>query len=157
MKILYLIIHCSDGHWGEVSYLNRVGLERGFRKVSYQKIICNAFPSYLSWKFKKPVEVYDGKIQQGRADDEIGAHCVGYNSISIGICLVGKLDEYPPTARQWEALVDACVRLCQRHSIPVNNILGHRETPSGAAGHKTCPGGKVDMTKLRAEVAARLA
>ncbi|QPI17196.1 endolysin [Pectobacterium phage phiPccP-1] len=36
----------------------------------------------------------DGTIEEGREVGSVGAHVEGYNSTSVGICLVGGVDEY---------------------------------------------------------------
>jgi hypothetical protein len=79
----------------------------------------------------------DGSVEWGRPFKEIGAHCKGRNIYSIGICMVGGLnDEGDPdcnfTFRQYEALEDE-IRWCRElyGDIPVH---GHREYAD-----KACP------------------
>lgn len=153
----YLIIHCSVSDFGDVPTIRKWHTDpppagRGWNDIGYHKILLNGH--------LKSKDTYnpalDGKIQQGRADDVAGAHCPGYNSRSLGICLIGMLDDHAPTDKQWAVLVDACVRLCQRYDIHHSDILGHRETPSGKKQGKSCPGRKVDMNHLRKLVAEKL-
>lgn len=33
----------------------------------------------------------DGRVERGRPESEIGAHCLGHNARSIGVCYVGGL------------------------------------------------------------------
>lgn len=35
----------------------------------------------------------DGKIEKGRPESEVGAHCLGQNLHSIGVCYVGGRDK----------------------------------------------------------------
>lgn len=151
----FLIIHESDSDFGDVATIRRwhMAPPRCWRDIAYQKVIlCGKRAS------KDPYDAaLDGLIEQGRADKEIGAHCIGYNSKSIGICVVGVLDDHAMSQRQWESLCDACIRLCRRYSIPAENILGHRETASGKAEGKSCPGKFTVMSVLRALVKAQLA
>ena len=71
----YIIIHCSatppsmDVGAKEIDKWHR---QRGWRKIGYHYVITR-----------------DGDIQEGRELDEIGAHCRGLNSTSVGVCLVG--------------------------------------------------------------------
>lgn len=76
----------------------------------------------------------DGTIQSGRQVSEVGAHCQGLNSTSIGICMCGtdRFSKY-----QWEAL-SHLVGLLQNTYVGVT-ILGHYQTPTGANQGKKCP------------------
>lgn len=69
----------------------------------------------------------DGKVYQGREDNEIGAHCKGLNDISIGICLRGNFNETLPTKEQEKALGELLVKLQEKHNIDVKNIFPHRK------------------------------
>jgi hypothetical protein len=46
----------------------------------------------------------DGMVIQTREHDEVGAHCIGQNSRSIGICIVGNFNNYEPTVAQVTAV-----------------------------------------------------
>lgn len=89
----------------------------------------------------------DGTLQKGRAETETGAHCKdkGMNRKSIGICCEGNGDKENFTAAQRATLKSLYREIYGRWQIPVQNVLGHRET--GAP--KTCPGTQVDMNELR--------
>lgn len=102
-----------------------------------------------------------GLVLLGRHVDEIGAHAVGYNKKSLGICLVGT-EAFSPA--QWTSLshlVTAEVAriaglngpanrnnpLTKAGAIRVANergmmICGHRDLPNVA---KTCPGFDVEQ------------
>lgn len=79
-----------------------------------------------------------GKVTQGRADADEGAHVRGMNLKSIGICLAGNFDATLPTAEQTEALTEVLKELSAKHSIPVANIVPHRKF-----SNKTCYGNKL--------------
>jgi len=81
----------------------------------------------------------NGRIEEGRALDAVGAHARGYNQRSIGICYVGGLDErgFPHDSRtdeQKRALKSLIERL--RRAYPHARILGHRDLPGV---YKACP------------------
>lgn len=92
----------------------------------------------------------DGTVEQGRSEWEVGAHARLHNLHSIGICLVGGLDEdMKPTSRysslQWKALEKLVREIVDRHDLsnPVNVsmpyhlskiIRGHNEVST-----KSCP------------------
>lgn len=67
-----------------------------------------------------------GTIRQARADNEEGAHTIGYNTQSIGICLAGNFDVTLPTTGQIEALKGLLERLSTKYNIPKENIKPHR-------------------------------
>lgn len=99
------------------------------------------------WNFKSTLGYYigyhyfiekDGKITQGRADDEIGAHTLNFNDKSIGICLAGNFDVSYPTAEQEKSLRLLLKGLQLRHNTPYSKILPHRKF-----AQKSCYGWKL--------------
>ena len=81
----------------------------------------------------------DGTVTQTRHEQLIGAHAVGYNQHSLGVCYEGGLDkEGNPadtrTRKQKHALLQLLKRLKAEH--PDARILGHRDLPGV---HKACP------------------
>lgn len=82
----------------------------------------------------------DGRVEKGRPVDAVGAHVAGFNSISLGICLVGGIgaDSWKPennfTKAQWSALKQLVTEM--RVKYPTAKIVGHRDFPDV---HKACP------------------
>jgi hypothetical protein len=81
----------------------------------------------------------NGEIEIGRPVDAVGAHVEGYNSISVGICLVGGVDakgksEDNFTNSQWETLAKLVRELKAKY--PNAKVQGHRDFPKVA---KDCP------------------
>ncbi|MDE7458789.1 MAG: N-acetylmuramoyl-L-alanine amidase, partial [Muribaculaceae bacterium] len=79
----------------------------------------------------------DGTIEQGRALDLIGAHCLGHNDRSIGVAYVGGVtsDMTPADTRtdaQRKSLVKLVDELLVRY--PRASVHGHREFAA-----KACP------------------
>lgn len=82
----------------------------------------------------------DGTVEKGRAESRIGAHVANHNRNSIGICLVGGLNErtlkpeknYTP--EQMESLLSILQRLTKKYTDSV--VLGHRDFRGVA---KACP------------------
>lgn len=120
-----LVVHCSatqaKANIG-VKEITRMHRERGFLTVGYHYIIRR-----------------DGTVEKGREDTAIGAHAVGWNSQSLGICLVGGIDpngkpENNFTDDQFAALAELLQRL--RKAYPKASILGHRDLPNVK---KDCP------------------
>ena len=81
----------------------------------------------------------DGQTYQTRHAQLVGAHAVGHNSHSLGVCYEGGLDKEghhadTRTTRQKRALLDLLKRL--KREYPQAQILGHRDLPNV---HKDCP------------------
>jgi len=76
--ITIIIIHCSASDKPEhdsIDVIRQWHLDRGFDDVGYHFFI------------KK-----NGDVERGRKLFQIGAHCKGFNSESVGICLAGNHD-----------------------------------------------------------------
>lgn len=77
-SITELIVHCTATREGKeytVDTIRQWHKQRGFSDVGYHFIV------HL-----------DGRVEPGRDVFIAGAHCVGHNTKSIGICYVGGLD-----------------------------------------------------------------
>lgn len=101
------------------------------------------------WNFKSSLGFYigyhyyieqDGKLTQGRADTDEGAHTIDYNTKSIGICLAGNFDRETPTPSP--AQIATLRRLLrakmEQYSIPRSKVVPHR-----TFAVKTCYGSKL--------------
>lgn len=144
-RTTHIIVHCSATASGSVQAFRDYHVNHnGWADIGYHWVIGNGHG------------MPDGQIEAGRKEDLVGAHCVGYNFNSIGICIVGDTDKTPPTPAQMKTLITKLVQLRKQYSIPARNILGHRETASGTAEGKTCPGKLVDMDQLRIAISKRL-
>ena len=107
------IIHCSDSTGGNVNDIREWHLARGWDDVGYHFVILK-----------------DGTIELGRPLENIGAHCKGQNTHSVGTCLIG-VDSF--TKLQFAALN----RLHHTLRLLFNDIqpFGHRDFTD----KKTCP------------------
>lgn len=115
-QINKIIVHCSasDLKSQDAKLIDKWHRERGFRKIGYHYFIR-----------------FDGIIEKGRFEYEIGAHCKGHNRDSIGICLAGlTLERF--TQAQKESLRALLRELKARY--PDASIHGHREF-----ANKLCP------------------
>lgn len=84
----------------------------------------------------------------GRPEDAQAAACKeGFmNNLALHICVVGNYDGADMDVELRTFLVDKLVNpLAERYSIPVNNIVGHRDY----ASYKSCPGLKFDLDEVR--------
>ena len=116
------------------------GLEKPWADVSYQF----------------GVENINGKLEvlTGRAIGEIGAHAIGFNDKSIGICLIGNYDLDSPSEDRLFTVASLCRQMQLEFGIPRDQVLGHRETfvKRGVPVEKTCPGSQFDLVKFRARL-----
>ncbi len=144
-RLSNIVVHCSDSPWGSASEIRRWHLEKGWRDIGYHFVILNGWirPDFY-------IEEMDGCIETGRQldgdhivdDNEIGAHALGYNAKSAGICLIG---ENGFSALQIGSLLKLLRRLEKLYMIENTAVLGHYETEN--AGGKTCP--NIDMNHVR--------
>jgi len=102
------------------------------------------------------VELIDGRyeILKGRMDNEDGAHCLGFNDKSLGICMIGNFDIDPPPPVQRNMLLKLVRSLMEIYGIKQDGVIGHRETYElrGKPAIKTCPGIMFRMGELRKEI-----
>jgi N-acetylmuramoyl-L-alanine amidase len=154
-KVDDLIVHISDSTFGSAREIRRWHMDPNrpggpFKDIGYHFVILNGqiLPNFF-------LSCLGGSIEIGRQldgdsmmqDNEIGAHCLGYNDHSIGICGVGK-GGWQPT--QIASLLTLCKSLMRIYGIPPQNVLGHCETESGKKEGKTCP--NLDMAYIREHV-----
>lgn len=146
-QIQNIIIHCSDSLHGCAREIRRWHMEKGWRDIGYHYVIGNGQPIKTM-----RLEILDGMIECGRYLDEDltingeeqGAHALGYNSSSLGICLIGR-NQF--TSLQMIRLFKLCEELIQLYDLKTSGVLGHYETASGHAQGKTCP--NLDMNSIR--------
>lgn len=158
-KLKHLVIHTSDSAWGDVTEITKWHIAKGWTTIGYHYVITNPYPTYNDLKKKTPQLAFNGKVCLGRdtdhdgdVDEEIGAHTLGYNTKSIGICLIGKKGVY--TDAQILSVIALCTRLCIKYNIPVANVIGHYESASGKAEGKTCP--DMEMNEFRRKLSVTL-
>lgn len=118
-----IIVHCSATREGQhitVERIRKWHLQRKFADIGYHFVI------YL-----------DGTVHKGRPIEQQGAHCIGHNAHSVGICYVGGLDangkpKDTRNAAQKAAMLALIRELRQR--FPGAAVHGHREFAA-----KACP------------------
>lgn len=123
--VKYLVVHCTATPLSQrvsVEDIDRWHKAQGWSGIGYH------------WYVDR-----DGHIFPGRSEREAGAHVIGYNHCSIGICYEGGLDEQGNSAdtrtpSQKAALLFIIKDLKQNYPNAV--ILGHRDFPNV---HKSCP------------------
>ncbi len=122
----YIVIHSAatkPSFNGGIEDIDRWHRDRGFDMVGYHYVITR-----------------DGAIQHGRDLAVMGAHAKGHNHESIGICLIGGVNddmdaEFNFTRQQLAALEDV---LNDMLAVYYNaEVIGHRDIM--ADGHTKCP------------------
>ena len=123
-KINEIIVHCAatpERKNFKAADIDRWHRERKMKCIGYHYVVD-----------------LDGTVEPGRPESEIGAHCLGHNQYSIGVCYVGGLaaDGKTPkdtrTVAQKEALLALLKKL--RAKYPKASIHGHRDFAA-----KACP------------------
>ena len=148
MEVKNIIVHGSESIFGCVNEIRRWHIERGFRDVGYHFIIMNSYPRH-----KMKYNSCSGSIEIGRMldgddileENEVGAHALGYNDKSIGVCLIGKDGQYSST--QIRSLLWLLQDIMKQFNLTPECILGHYETAHGKRQGKTCP--NMDMQIIR--------
>jgi hypothetical protein len=145
-----IIVHCSDSVFGDRNEIDKWHRARGFSEIGYHFVVLNG---RIGPNFR--LASLDGSIEPGRyldgdsliAGNEVGAHALGYNGNSVGICLIGTRTF---TDRQMAAVVSLVRELLARYGIDKSSVLGHYETDSGRREGKTCP--NIDMALFREQL-----
>lgn len=124
-KTDYIVIHCAatpakmDIGAKEITQWHK---QKGFNTIGYHYVIRR-----------------DGTREKGRDIQDIGAHVVGFNHKSVGVCLVGGMDKENKTPQnnftqeQWATLAITLAEL--HHEFPRAVIVGHKDLDAG----KACP------------------
>ncbi len=121
----FIVIHCSATPAGMdigAKEIDRWHRAKGWFRIGYHFVIRR-----------------DGSIEYGRELNAVGAHAVGFNERSIGICLVGgvakdnKTPENNYTPAQWLTLEKLVSELEQQ--FPKAKVVGHRDLNPG----RGCP------------------
>ena len=150
-KLTNIVIHCSDSEFGSASEIDRWHKQRGWSGIGYHFVILNGLiVPKTGYQTRLHLDCMDGQIEVGRKIDgdnwvsanEAGAHALGFNDKSIGVCLIGVKNF---TAKQMRSLRVLITELNAYYKIPIKDILGHYETPK--SGGKTCP--NFDMKLFR--------
>ncbi len=156
MKPEYIIWHCSDSAWGTVGAIRGWHLAQGWADIGYHGVILNGVLTADDEKKGRRVAWLDGSFQLGRIWNgdgslegaEVGAHAYGFNSDSLGLCLIGRAGQF--TERQISTALSVTEMWMAQFGVSVAHVIGHYEIglfrPQYATS-KTCPG--IDMGFVR--------
>lgn len=130
MKVEKIILHCAatpEGKEFTAADINRMHIQRGFKKIGYHYVID-----------------LDGTVEKGREENENGAHTIGYNSKSLGICYIGgvakdgKTPKDTRTEAQKVAIFNIVKELIEKYNLTLDDVHGHYEF-----ANKACPSFKM--------------
>lgn len=146
----YIVLHHSAHATGGYAQIDREHRERlGTQGCGYHFVIGNGSESG------------DGLVEVARrwSDQKAGAHCrdaksPAQNDYGIGICLVGDLENTPPSAKQVEAARNLVAYLRDRYNIPADHVVTHAHA---AATKTACPGRYFPADAILAEEGKGLA
>jgi len=119
-----IIIHCAATRPSldiGVEEIREWHVTRGFIDIGYHYVIRR-----------------NGVVEEGRPLDQVGAHAEGHNANSIGICLVGGIDEDGKpdanfTYQQYTKLYNLVLDLKDNFRM-IDSVIGHRQVSK-----KACP------------------
>lgn len=124
-RIDYIAVHCAatkpsmDIGASEIRKWHR---DRGWSDIGYHYVIRR-----------------DGSLEEGRPLERAGAHVKNYNTHSIGVCMVGGIDDAGNPENNFTDEQFDTLRMLLHHlhaQYPEAEILGHRDFPRVA---KACP------------------
>ena len=131
-KITHLILHHSAVSKKDLSYqfdiIKKNHIAKGWGDIGY-----NYF-----------VET-NGILFKGRSEVIAGAHTIGYNENSIGICVAGNYNIDKLSPKQFKTLKGIIDLMRKKYDIPFENVIGHYKVSQTA-----CPGKNIKkiMKKL---------
>jgi hypothetical protein len=90
-----VILHTSGHEIDSAREIDRRHRARGLTRIGFHYVVN-----------------HDGKLERGRKISEPGAHCLGYNADSVGVCLTGT---GKVTSEQYLKLLRLLRKLSHRH------------------------------------------
>lgn len=145
-----IIIHHSASNWGTARVIDHWHKQRGWNGIGYHFVILNGYLASTDYNSKRQFHSLIGSIETGRPLNlnpwvevsEIGAHALGFNKDSIGICLIHKDGLHHSHVHM--SLIKLVDELRRAFNIKIENIKGHYEVNSNKPD---CP--SIDMNLLR--------
>lgn len=128
-----IILHCSATPEGRDVKAKDIDLwhrQRGFVSIGYHYVID-----------------LDGTIEKGRDESIAGAHCVGHNKNSIGICYIGGCDKAmyakdTRTPEQKESMYRLVYEMMEKYGLTIDAVYTHN-----LFAPKACPSFKLSDFK----------
>lgn len=131
-KPKYLVYHHTASKKLAPEKLNEIHIKNGWGEIGYHYYIRK-----------------DGTVYKGRPEEAVGAHAIGKNRDSIGICLEGDFESERPTNAEIQSLIKLSVDMIIKYNIETS--MEHKEVYN-----TLCPGKNFDINKIKGDVADEL-
>lgn len=136
-KITEIILHCSATQEGKdfrAADIDRWHRQKGWKCIGYNYVID-----------------LDGKIEVGRSLEMSGAHTIGHNDKSIGICYIGGVDSNKNpkdtrTIQQKESMFELVKQLLLKFNLTIKDVHCHNEF-----ANRACPSFKIEQFRKEYE------
>lgn len=136
-KITEIILHCSatpEGKDFRAADIDRWHKAKGWKCIGYNYVID-----------------LDGTIEGGRSLEMTGAHTIGHNDKSIGICYIGGIDgksnpKDTRTVPQKESMFALVRQLLLGFNLTIKNVHCHNEF-----ANKACPSFNIEQFRKEYE------
>ena len=119
----YIVLHHRAGD-GDVNSIHSQHLGQGYAGIGYHFYVRK-----------------DGSVYRGRPVNTIGAHCLNYNSISVGVCFEGNFEQEIPTKEQIKSGIDIVNYLLNLY--PQAKVVRHKDL-----SETLCPGKNFDINEI---------
>ena len=151
-----IIVHHTDtANSTDLSQAHAFSLARSIQQAHFSRSWIDSGQHFTISRGGYMVEGRHRSLEaaQGGTRHVRGAHCEGFNDVSVGIENEGNYMGVSPPSGQYTALVSLCAWLCQQYGIPATELYGHRDFLA-----TDCPGDVLyaKLPQLRRDVAARL-
>ena len=125
-KTDYIVLHHAEAAMCTADYIHRWHLNNGWAGIGYNFFVRK-----------------NGEIYRGRPVDTVGAHCLGFNSNSIGICAEGAYDSTDTVmpAAQKAALIWLVAEL--RKVYKTAKAVRHKDLTATSCPGKYYPFGEI--------------
>lgn len=122
-----IILHHRAGN-GDVVSIHSEHIRQGYTGIGYHFYIRK-----------------DGSIYRGRPQNTMGAHCIGYNSSSVGICFEGNFE----TELMYDVQRKAGTELIEyiKKIYPNAKVYAHRELCQ-----TLCPGKNFPLSEIKSDI-----
>lgn len=136
--VKFIAVHCSATPFDRdigASDIDRMHRNQGWLKIGYHFVIRR-----------------DGTVETGRALNERGAHVLNFNDCSVGVCLIGGVDQkMQPSCNYTGEQLNSLQTLLKslQEQFPDAFVQGHRDFPRVA---KACPSFNVRHWMLTGKV-----
>lgn len=128
-----IVVHHTAIEEMSVADIHQLHLSKGWAGIGYHKVI-----------------LPDGRVEDGRPQEMVGAHALGVNRHSVGIVVVGNFEQRRPTEQQLHSLLQLTQQLMDAYHIPPQRVVPHRDATEGTS----CPGAQFPWAEFQAQLKA---